>query len=613
MIIGKSLYPLGAAFASVNNMQARMEDLQIQLATGKKSHSLSQLGNARSFDMTIRSRQSRIEAFQSNISMVDLRLDFLSNTLARLDEIEADSRGSVASGGIGSNGSNMITTQTLAGARLDEVITLLNSEVNGRFLLSGGHSDRKPVASLSAIMDGEGGRDGFRTVVGERKLADAGADGKGRLINDTMPATTASVFGGAVDGSELLNDAEIGFADTETFTLTGGGFAPVNITFTNVGGATSGATLDITVTDIDAFVAEINVQAGAAIAAVENGEIVITANDLITPIASGGTATTGMIAANPALDTVSLSEDGAHPFGYKLSTVSTSSAAVSLTSPSGTPASLEVQFTGVPVSGEKISIGVTLPDGETHVIEFVAVTGAPVNPKEFQIDADVNVTAANFSNAISTELNRISTSVLEASSTYAAADNFFNASGDDILRVDGPPFDSAVAYKVATDSDTVSWYNGEDSSNARQTVRGRVDESTNVNYGVQANETGMVDLMRALSALSVEDYPDGDASANERFTEMTSKQLMRLAESNNNEPGSIELIALELGIARASNGSAKERHNNYSVQLANMLAEIEEAPIEQVAMELLSLQTRLQASYQTMSAVSQLTLVNYIK
>ncbi len=613
MIVGKSLYPIGTSFSSVLNMQDRMENLQVQLSTGKKAHSLSELGNDRNFDMTIRSRQSRIEAFQSNISMVNLRLDFLSNSMERLDEIEADSRGTVASGGIGSQGSNMITTKTLASARLDEVMVLLNSEINGRYLFGGSFSDTPPVASFSEIMDGEGGRDGFKTVVNERKLADAGVDGKGRLVNSTLPASTSSIFGGGVDGSELLNDAEIGFADGETFSLSGGGFAPVNIAFTNVGGATTGALLDIGVADVNAFVAEINSQAGATIAAVENGEIVITANDLTNSIVTGGTATTGLADVDARLDTVSLSEDGAHPFGYKLSTLSSSSGAVSLTSPAGDPAALSVQFTANPSSDETISIGLTLPDGENHIIEFKAVNGVPANAGEFQIGIDENATAANFSQAISDELSRISTIELEASSTYAAADNFFNAQGDDVLRVDGPPFDSATSYKNATSSDTVFWYTGEDTSNARQSVVGRIDETTKVNYGVQANETGFVDLVRALSALSVEDYPSGDTSANDRFSEMASKQLTRLAESNNTKAGSIELISLELGIAKSSLGSAKERHTNYSVQLTNMLAEIEEAPIEEVAMELLSLQTRLQASYQTMSAVSQLTLVNFIK
>ena len=336
MIVGKSLFPLGPAFASINNMQNRMETLQVQLATGKRAHSLSELGGDRTIDMTIRARQGCIEAFQSNIQMVNLRLDFLSNALVRLDEVEADSRGAVASGGIG-DGFSMVNAQTLANGRLDEVITLLNSEVNGRYLLGGGLTDAPPVASLSAILDGEGGRDGFRTIVGERKATDAGADGRGRLTIATMPATTSSVFGGAVDGSELLSDAEIGFADTETFTLSGGGFGAVSISFTNVGGATTGPVLDINSADVNALVAEINSQAGATIASVNGGEIVIVGQDLVNPIVIGGASATGTVDSKPGVDRGALAEGGIDAFGDKMGSGSGRSGAVSATPPTATP------------------------------------------------------------------------------------------------------------------------------------------------------------------------------------------------------------------------------------------------------------------------------------
>ena len=44
-----------------------------------------------------------------------------------------------------------------------------------------------------------------------------------------------------------------------------------------------------------------------------------------------------------------------------------------------------------------------------------------------------------------------------------------------------------------------------------------------------------------------------------------------------------------------------------------MLAEIETVPQEEVAMEMLALQTRLQASYEATSLISQLSLVNYLQ
>jgi hypothetical protein len=60
-------------------------------------------------------------------------------------------------------------------------------------------------------------------------------------------------------------------------------------------------------------------------------------------------------------------------------------------------------------------------------------------------------------------------------------------------------------------------------------------------------------------------------------------------------------------------GDISSRHTDYSAQLDSMLAGIETVPDEQVAAQILALQTRLQATYQTTSLVSQLSLVNYIK
>jgi flagellin-like hook-associated protein FlgL len=76
---------------------------------------------------------------------------------------------------------------------------------------------------------------------------------------------------------------------------------------------------------------------------------------------------------------------------------------------------------------------------------------------------------------------------------------------------------------------------------------------------------------------------------------------------------SIEVIAVELGLAKSTAGAVDERHTDHKAQLGNMLQDIEEAPTEEVAMEILALKTRLEASYQTTALLSQLSLVNYLK
>jgi len=69
---------------------------------------------------------------------------------------------------------------------------------------------------------------------------------------------------------------------------------------------------------------------------------------------------------------------------------------------------------------------------------------------------------------------------------------------------------------------------------------------------------------------------------------------------------------MELAVARSTLDNSTKRHTDYKAQLDNLLSDVETVSKEDVAMEIMALQTRLQASYQVTSMVSQLSLVNFI-
>ena len=496
-IISNSMFPFRSSFQHISNMKDRFDKLQGQLATGQKAATLAEMGTDRFFDLTMRARLSKIAGYQDTIKWVSLRLDVMDTTMTRLDKLEADQRTLATPGGYGSGNINLATTPELSLARLDEVLDLLNASVDGRYLFGGSTTDKKPMMDVQSVLDGALGRDGFRTVVGERKLADAGPDGLGRLTIAT------------------------------------------------------------------------------------------------------------------AADTVSLAEDGIHPFGFKLSTLSTSSSSVALTQPAGSPPSLSVQFAALPVAGEQVTIGLTLPDGTEEVIRLTASSGA-TEAGSYQIGADEAATAANFATALEASLEQFGKTTLAAASTFAAADNFFNGTGETVMRVDGPPFETATALVAATPADTVLWYQGEDGADPRGTVTAKIEDNTSVKYGVQANENGIVTLVRTLAAMAVETYPSADATSSGRFDGMAERQQERLSEAHNNEAGSVEVIAVELSLAKTRTGNISERLIAGDAQLNTMLEELEGISKEAVAMEMLALQTRLEASYQATSLVAQLSLVNYM-
>ncbi len=499
MIINKNVYSVNTAYADVVRMRQQFDKLQAQLATGKAAQTLSDMGPSRGIGIGLRQQIARIDAYQDNITLVGVRLDVIDLALGRLDEIEGDARGFAATDAVGENQVNLATAQSYSTSQLDEVINLLNSNAGGRYLLAGSDTDDAPVASYDAIMNGEGGRDGFRTVVSERKAADAGVGNTGRV---------------------------------------------------------------------------------------------------------------GVVLAGAAL---TLSEDGVHPFGLKMGSVSSESSAVSVSAPSGTPASMGLTFTSVPNESEKTFVTLTLPDGTSSTISLAATSSTSPSAGEYELGVDAATTAANFETALNLAISDLVGGELSAASVFAAADSFFNGNGDTIQRVNGPPFDSATALIAATSSDTVSWYDGASSASARASVSVRVGESAAVNYGVEANEVGFLEMMRSLAAMAVETFASTDTTSEARFDALTDRQMVRLAESNNKLAGSLEVIAMELGVARNTMGNYSERLNSYKIQAETVIGDLEDAPAAEVIMGIQNLDMRLQASYQAMSLISRLSLVNYMR
>jgi flagellin-like hook-associated protein FlgL len=497
-IINRSMFPLSSGINNIMGMKERYDKLQTQLSSGMKASNLAEMGSDRYFDLALRQRVSRIDSYQGNIKTVNLRLNVLDQTVGRLDAIEADARAATMSGSGGQASLNFQTTPTLASARFDEVMTLMNVDIAGRYLFGGAKTENKPVEDAYYALNGRGSQAGFKQVAGERKLADLGTSHLGRLTI--------------------------------------------------------------------------------------------------------GTAT----------DTTTLAEDGTHPFGMKLATASTTSANIVVNQPAGSPPALTVQFGAtLPVAGETVTVNLTMPDGTSESITLTAVDVAG-EPGSFVIGADADATAAAFGAALQAQVQTMAEGRMVTASAYAASENFFYGQGGQPMRVDGPPYDTATALVAGTDADTIFWYKGEDSTDPRTTVTAKVGESTSVAYGVQANEAGLVNLVQSLAAMAIQVFSESDPTATDRYMSMVARNTERLAETGDSN-GSIAIIAVELGLAKSTAGAIDERHTDHKAQLGNMLQDIEEAPTEQVAMEILALKTRLEASYQTTALLSQLSLINYLK
>lgn len=298
--------------------------------------------------------------------------------------------------------------------------------------------------------------------------------------------------------------------------------------------------------------------------------------------------------------TVTISEDGDHDQGFKLAGGTSSNAAITVGFDPNAPQprSVSVDFGVQPEPGQSVTLLVTYPHDRTRTetITLTATTDTPPPPGSFLIGADESETAANFSQSLQGRLEKLRDTTLTASSTYAAADAFFTKQGEPA----GP----------------MEWYRGQDvptGTNPRQSVSSYIDESTRVNYGVQANENGIVELMKGLAVFAVSELTPIDDTNAGIYEGLVATQRSRLSETNNAQPGSIEVIMMELGLVANTLNTVKARHTQYNAELETMLSAIETAPVEEVAMQMLTLRTRLEASYQVTSMVSQMSLVNYLR
>jgi hypothetical protein len=180
------------------------------------------------------------------------------------------------------------------------------------------------------------------------------------------------------------------------------------------------------------------------------------------------------------------------------------------------------------------------------------------------------------------------------------------------LRVSGSPLSSATSLVSGTPANTVSWYTGNPGSisSARASASARIDASVKVEYGIQANESAIRSQLQNIAVFAAfTASPTGTNSA-AQISALSQDVAQNLA----SQPGqqTIQDIQADLATAQETMADAGARQTQSQSMLQNLVSQAETVSTDQVASELLALQTNLQASYQTTSMLSQLTLTKYL-
>ena len=321
----------------------------------------------------------------------------------------------------------------------------------------------------------------------------------------------------------------------------------------------------------------------------------------------------GRLAIPPVAGTqVTISEEApATVFGMKLASVSALNGAT-VSGPTGSPAGITVDVTSNPNPGDSITFSFTLPDGSTETLTLTATAASPPGAGEFTIGGTPGATAINLQSSLTAAVGKLAATSLAAASAIAASDNFFDVgAGQPPLRVGGPPFNTATALVAGTSANTVVWYTGEmGTDSARGTATAKVDDALSVAYGARANEQAIRATVAHMAVYASATFSSSDPNAQGRFTALN--QRIASALGNPNGQQKIQDIQTELAFAQSTMADATQRQQQRKLTLEDLLQGIEQAPQEEVAAQILALQTRLQASLQTTSMLYQLSIVNYL-
>jgi len=79
----------------------------------------------------------------------------------------------------------------------------------------------------------------------------------------------------------------------------------------------------------------------------------------------------------PTATSVAVTEDSTSPFGFKLGSITTNLTGATASAPSGSPASMSIDFSVVPNPGETATLRFNLPDGTSENLTLTATTNSP--------------------------------------------------------------------------------------------------------------------------------------------------------------------------------------------------------------------------------------------
>src|SRR5580704_4968602 len=175
-----------ANIMAVNNMNQQLDNLSQELGTNEASQTYAGLGSQAGLALALSGQMSALTGYSNTASTVGTTLTMAQSVLGQVGNQETAVQQSInQQGSFTLNANGQTSVQASAVTQLDNILSLLNTQVGNNYIFSGTATTTPSVASTSAILNGNGAQAGLSQVISERQAADLGS-GLGRLV---IPAT----------------------------------------------------------------------------------------------------------------------------------------------------------------------------------------------------------------------------------------------------------------------------------------------------------------------------------------------------------------------------------------------------------------------------------------
>src|SRR5260370_38996547 len=195
--IGGNVSPL---LQSVLTIDKQLQDLQRQLGTGQKADTYSGLGSQSSVAVGLGAQLDATASYDGTISMVGTTISLAQTVLSQIAKSGSVVKSSVAQAPFDPDNSGVTTVQRTAQGELNTVLAELNTQGTNGYLFSGTGLNQPAVDTANHILNGNGSQAGLIQVIAERRQADLGSNGLGRLVI-SAPSPTAVAVSEDVAGS----------------------------------------------------------------------------------------------------------------------------------------------------------------------------------------------------------------------------------------------------------------------------------------------------------------------------------------------------------------------------------------------------------------------------